>query len=253
MPPSQRLAIVRAVHDDLGHKGVYSTRRTLTDHFWWPSLDHDVKWYINTCHQCQLQQTTKVHIPPVIPIPAPLFRKVYIDTMHMTPSSGCTYIIQARCSLTAWPEWRALRSETGHTVGKFIFKEILCCWGAIQEIVTDNGLAYIAALDWLASKYGIHHICISAYNSQANSIVEWQHRTIRDFLLKTCEGDASKWLAAAPHVFWADRVTTGRSTGHSPYYMAHGVEPILPFDLTLVTFLVPNLTTPLSTTDLITI
>jgi len=35
--------------------------------------------------------------------------------------------------------------------------------------------------------------------------------------------------------------------------MAHGVEPILPFDLTLATFLVPNLTTPLSTTDLITI
>jgi len=41
--------------------------------------------------------------------------------------------------------------------------------------------------------------------------------------------------------------------GHSPFYMAHGVEPILPFDLTLATFLVPNLTTPLSTSDLIAI
>jgi len=138
-------------------------------------------------------------------------------------------------------------------VGKFIFEEILCCWGTVQEIVTDNGSAYIVALDWLASKYGIHHICILAYNSRANGIVERQHRTIRDSLLKTYEGDASKWLAAAPHVFWADRVTTCRSTGHSPYYMAHSAEPILPFDLTLATFLVPNLTTPLSTTDLITI
>ena len=33
--------------------------------------------------------------------------------------------------------------------------------------------------------------------------------------------------------------------------MAHGVEPILPFDITLATFLVPDLTSPLSTADLI--
>jgi len=33
--------------------------------------------------------------------------------------------------------------------------------------------------------------------------------------------------------------------------MAHGVKPLLPFDITLATFLVPNLTKPLSTADLI--
>ena len=253
IPPSGRLIIVRAAHNNLGHKGFYSTRRTLTDRFWWPSIDQDIKWYIDTCHQCQLRQTTKVHIPPIVPIPAPLFRKAYIDTMHMTPGGGFKYIVQARCSLTAWPEWHALRTETGVTVGRFIFEEILCRWGAVEEIVTDNGTAYIAALDWLASKYGIHHIRISAYNSRANGIVERQHRTIRDSLLKTCGDDVSKWPVVAPHVFWADRVTTRRSTGHSPFYMAHGVEPILPFDITLTTFLVPNLISPLSTTDLIAI
>ena len=33
--------------------------------------------------------------------------------------------------------------------------------------------------------------------------------------------------------------------------MAHGVEPVLPFDITLATFLVPNLAKPLSTVELI--
>jgi hypothetical protein len=42
-----------------------------------------------------------------------------------------------------------------------------------------------------------------------------------------------------------------KSTGHSPFYMAHGVEPMLPFDITLTTFLVPNLTDQLSTANLI--
>jgi len=47
-------------------------------------------------------------------------------------------------------------------------------------------------------------------------------------------------------------MTIHKSTGYSPFYMAHRVEPLLPFDITLATFLVPNLTKPLSTTDLIT-
>ena len=34
--------------------------------------------------------------------------------------------------------------------------------------------------------------------------------------------------------------------------MAHGIEPMLPFDITLSTFLVPSLTNKLSTADLIT-
>jgi transposase InsO family protein len=61
----------------------------------------------------------------------------------------------------------------------FIFEDILCRWDAVEEIVTDNGTAFVAALDLLADRYGIRHICISAYNSHANGIVERQHRTIR--------------------------------------------------------------------------
>src|SRR6266702_1069101 len=122
--PSQRLTIICAAHDDLGHKGVYSTRRFLADQFWWPSLDSDVKWFIETCHECQLHQEMKVRIHPTITTPAPLFQKAYIDTMHMTPAGGFHAIVQARCSLPAWPEWHALRTETGHTLSNFIFKEI---------------------------------------------------------------------------------------------------------------------------------
>jgi hypothetical protein len=89
-------------------------------------------------------------------------------------------------------------------IGMFIFEEILCHWGAIEGMVINNGMPYIAALDWLASKYNIHHIHISAYNSHANSIVEWQHHTINKSLLKTCKGDTSKWPTMASHIFWAD-------------------------------------------------
>jgi len=57
----------------------------------------------------------------------------------------------------------------------------------------------------------------------------------------------------APFVFWADHATTRKATGYSPFYMAHGIEPILPFDLTLATFLMPNLVESLITNKLIAI
>jgi hypothetical protein len=251
--PRQREAVLREAHDKLGHKGFYSTLRTLLDRFWWPALTDDIKQFIKTCHECQIRQTTKVLLPPTVAIPATLFRKVYIDTMLMPPALGFRYIVQARCSLTAWLEWRALRTETGRTLAAFIFEDILCRWGAVEEIVTDNGTAYVAALDYLAERYDIHHIRISAYNSRANAVVERQHRTIRESLVKACEGNISRWPILAPHAFWADRVTTRKSTGHTPFYMVHGVEPLLPFDITLSTFLTPNLCHPLSTIDLIAI
>ena len=253
MFPSQRSTTVREAHDNLGHKGYYATLRTILDRFWWPSLAHDVKQHITTCHECQICQTTKVRIPPTIAAPAPLFHKAYIDTMFMPPAAGYRYIVQARCSLSAWPEWRALRSETGRTLAAFIFEDILCRWGAVEEIVTDNGTAFVAALDYLADRHGIRHIRISAYNSRANGIVERQHRTIRESIVKACEGNISKWPTVAPHAFWADCATTRKSTGHSLFFMAHGTEPILPFDITLATFLVPDIAKPLSTTELIAI
>jgi len=117
--------------------------------------------------------------------------------------------------------------------------------------VTDNGTAYVAALDWLQDKYGIRHIRISAYNLQANGIVERQHCTIHESIFKACNGDDSSWPTVAPFAFWADRATTRKSTGHSPFFMVHGVEPILPFDIIQATFLIPNLTQPLSTEDLL--
>ena len=117
--------------------------------------------------------------------------------------------------------------------------------------MTNNGTAYVAVLEWLAKRYGIRHIQISAYNSRANGIVECQHRTNLESIVKACEGDISKWPTVAPLAFWADRATTRKSTGHSPFYMAHSVEPVLPFDLTLATFLVPNLANPMSTAELI--
>ncbi|KAF8548027.1 hypothetical protein OG21DRAFT_1489718 [Imleria badia] len=70
--------------------------------------------------------------------------------------------------------------------------------------------------------------------------------------LKVPWGGESRWYSVAHSVFWAERVTILRSTGLSPYFMIHGVEPLFPFDFSEATFLVPPPdTNPIFSSDLI--
>ena len=69
--------------------------------------------------------------------------------------------------------------------------------------------------------------------------------------MKTVAGDERQWWKAAPVVFWAERLTTQKATGYSPYYLAHGVEPLLPFDIVEATYLAPPLAPPMSSADLL--
>lgn len=253
IPPERHAALIIQAHDDLGHKGVFTVRLRLFQRFWWPSLDADVRWFIRSCHECQLRNPRKFFIPPTIAFPAPLFRKAYLDTFLMPLTSGYKMVVQARCSLIAWPEFRMLRRETAKTIGDFIFEQILCRWGALEVIVTDNGGPFISALDYLAKRYGINHIRISPYNKQANGIAERSHRSVRDALVKTSADTGLPWPRVTHAIFWAERATITKSTGMSPFYAAHGVEPLLPFDLAEATYLAPRLDAQVPTSELLAV
>ena len=81
----------------------------------------------------------KLHIPITISAPTTLFTKVYLDIMLMPKAQGYCYIIVAPDDLSGAAEGRKLKRATACTVSQFIFKELLYHYGAIAEIVTNNG------------------------------------------------------------------------------------------------------------------
>jgi transposase InsO family protein len=155
-------------------------------------------------------------------------------------------------TLMGYPEWQMLCKENTKSLGTFIFEDLLCRWGPITKIITDNGPAFQAAVNDLAEHYGIHPIRISPYNSQANGIVEQCHYDVWEAIIKSCDGDKLRWYKVAHAVLWAECVTVHQVTGFTPHFMVHGVKPIFPFDLAEGTFLValPDQET-FSTTDLV--
>ena len=138
-------------------------------------LVEDVEWFVQICHECQIRQTHQLHIPPTVPVISGLFCKVHVDMMVMPWSASYWYIVQACCALTAFPEWQILHSENSSALASFIFEDILCYWGALAEIVTDNGPAFVQALDVPADRYNIRHTVTPKTLSLTSTVVRAAH------------------------------------------------------------------------------
>ncbi|KZV95172.1 hypothetical protein EXIGLDRAFT_587393, partial [Exidia glandulosa HHB12029] len=107
-------------------------------------------------------------------------------------------------------------------------------------------------MKWVEQQIGgVKHIKISGYNSRANGIVERKDYDVRESVMKACGNQPNRWAMLLIFIFWAERVTVKRHLGISPYRMAHGCEPILPFDLREATWLTAPMQPPMTTEDLI--
>ena len=112
------------MHDDTGHRGVFATRAYLQERYWWPELPADVAWWVRTCHQCQIRQTTKIHVPPTVAFPACPMVRVHIDTMDMP--GRYKHFFHARCATTSYSEGRASTVQTARAIGNWIYQDLLC-------------------------------------------------------------------------------------------------------------------------------
>ena len=245
------LYILSAAHDDTGHHSHFATHAHIALRYWWPFMGNDINWFVRTCHICQTWKTQKVLILPIVATPAPLFAKIYVDTMHMPSSSGYKFMVQGRCSVVHWPEFDMLKNENAQAIGEWLMKCFVYRWGMLSEIVSDNGAPFVKAIGYLLKRYHLNHIRISGYNSRANGVVERSHFDVRQALYRAADRDQSKWASMAYSVFWANRVTVRRQMGCSPYFAVTGTHPILPFDITEASYLLPPPDSVLSTTDLI--
>lgn len=246
----KRSKILTMAHEDLGHRGEFAVYQHLKGRFYWPHLRAHVRHHVRSCHQCQIREIKRVEIPLTISTPTSIFSKVHIDVMLMPRARGYRYIVAARDSLSRVSEGRALRKSTAQALASFFWDQIFCRYGAIHEVVTDNGPEVQGAFSELMDRYGIPQVTISPYNSKANGVVERGHFIIREAIVKACNGKISQWPDKVQIAFFSDRITVSRSTGFSPFYLLHGIDPILPFDLTEATFLIDGFHDGMSPTDL---
>ncbi|CAL8993031.1 unnamed protein product [Prunus brigantina] len=94
-----------------------------------------------------------------------------IGTIHPS-SDGYIWILTATEYFTKWVEAIPLRKATGAAIANFIREYIVCRFGIVYKIVTDNGTPFVnKQVSSTLSGYGIKHRRSTPYYPQGN--VKW--------------------------------------------------------------------------------
>ena len=80
-----------------------------------------------------------------------------------------------------------MRKDNHKLIRQWLFEEVICRWGCISTIGTNNAGHFIKVAQWLEMKYRIKGIRIATYNSCANRRIERPHWDVRQALYKACD------------------------------------------------------------------
>lgn len=158
-----------------GHFGGQSTAlQILWMGYYWPTLFKDTHNFVHKCHRCQ-EHSHLFHAPAqslrsiATPWPFSKWGLDLIGVIHPTSSNQHKFILTAMTYFTKWVEAIPLIITDGHTISMFIFEHIICRFGILDVIITDNGTSLCNKhIDELCQKFQITHRTFAPYCPQAN-------------------------------------------------------------------------------------
>jgi hypothetical protein len=81
------------------------------------------------------------------------------------------------------------------------------------------------------SKYQITLGHSTTYYPQGNGLAESSNKSLVNIIKKMLQENKKSWHNKLVHALWADRLTTKRSIGMSPYQLVYGMDVVFPTSL----------------------
>nr|GEZ12325.1 reverse transcriptase domain-containing protein [Tanacetum cinerariifolium] len=155
-----------------------------------------------------------------------------IDFMGPFPSSrGNKYILVAIDYLSKWVEAKALPTNDGRVVCKFL-KSLFARFGTPRAIISDSGTHFCN--DQCAKvmrKYRVTHPLSTAYHPQTSGQVEVSNRGLKRILERTIGQNRASWSDKLDDALWAFSATYKTPIGCTPYKLVYGKACHLPMEL----------------------
>ena len=105
-------------------------------------------------------------------------------------------------------------------------------FGCPRKIVTENAKAFTSSkMVKFCSDYNIILSHSTAYYPQGNGLAKSYNKSLIEIIKKLLEENKKAWNAKLKFALWADRVSTKKSTGTSPFQLVYGTDAIFPASL----------------------
>ncbi|GKB24457.1 reverse transcriptase domain-containing protein [Tanacetum coccineum] len=135
------------------------------------------------------------------------------------------FLIVAIDYFTKWIESKPVATITGAQIKKFVWDNIVCRFGLLGEIISDNGKQFRDNLfkDWY-KKLCIRQCFASVKHPQANGLVERANRSLGEGIKARLDERSKNSMEEISHVLWAHRTMIKSSNGETPFSPTYGTE-----------------------------
>jgi hypothetical protein len=80
------------------------------------------------------------------------------------------------------------------TVAKFLWKNVICRHDILEKLIVNDESENKNAVIELTNRYEIKRVVVFEYHSQVNEIIEREHKSLIDSLLKIINEDLKNWV-----------------------------------------------------------
>jgi site-specific DNA-cytosine methylase/transposase InsO family protein len=232
-PQDRRAALIKEVHEGLGHLGHKRTHSLLELNYWWHGMRKDVAEQLRSCLACAQGNTAGTARPmrlQCLQLWGPFYRwnTDGAGPLMRTKDGNCYVFIWVE-AFTKYVALFATKDKSAESTTRCLLS-IISTFGAPAEIVSDGGTEFAGSFDELIRKCHIDHRRSSPGHPQANGAAERVVQTVKRSLRKYVqqEGQAETWDEYLPWLQLGYNASVHSSTGFSPFYMVHGMHPIVP-------------------------
>eukprot|EP00253_Pinus_taeda_P009055 PITA_09055 len=201
----------------------------------------DAKKFVVSCHKCQIFEGKRKLLPlPLKPIstenPFQQWGLDFIGEIHPSSSGQHKWILTTTDYFTKWIEAIPCRQVNDSTVIQFLEGNILSRFGCPEKIITDNAATFKSKkMINFCHKFHITLGHSTAYYPQGNGLAESSNKSLINIIKKLLEENKKNWRRKLTNALWADRISTKKSIGMSPYELVYGMEARFPSSLSIPT------------------